>query len=101
MILNLCLNTLFVELVLLKVARVSQTGCVEDANLGKMLFILTTFMNAYTYRYTILARKLVKPGRVGLALFVGTTLLVGIVENVEGVVINDVASKDIGDEFQD
>ena len=66
-----------------------------------MLFILTTFTNAYTYRYTILARKLVKPDRVGLALIVGTISLVGIVENVEVVVVNVVASKDIGDEFQD
>ena len=101
MILDLCLNASFVEFVLFKAARVSQTGCVEDANLGKMLFILTTFTNTYTYRYAILARKLVKPGRVGLALIVGTTSPVGIVENVEVVVINVVASKDIGDEFQD
>ena len=99
MILDLCLNTLSVELVSLKVARVSQTGCVEDANLGTTLFRLTTFMNAYTYRYTILARKLVKPGRVGLAVVVGTTSLVGMVENVEVVVYNVVAFKDIGDEF--
>ena len=55
--------------------------------------------NTYTYHSTVLAPKLVKSGRVGLALVVMATLLVGIVENVEVVVINVVASKDIGDEF--
>ena len=70
-------------------------------NLGKLLFILITFIYSYTYHYAILARKFVKSGGVGLALAVGTTSLVGIVENVKVVVVNVVASKDIGDEFQD
>jgi len=59
------------------------------------------FTNCRTHHYTILARKLVKAGRVSLALVVGTTALVGMVENIEVVVINVVAGKDIGDEFQD
>jgi hypothetical protein len=66
-----------------------------------MLYIPTTFIDSYTYHYAILARKFVKPGRAGLALVVGTTLLVDMVENVKIVVVNVVASKDIGDEFQD
>jgi len=32
---------------------------------------------------------------------VGTTLLIGVVEDVEGIVINVVASKGIGDELQE
>jgi hypothetical protein len=56
---------------------------------------------ADTYHYAILARQFVKAGRVGLALVVRTTSLVGTVENVEVVVINVVASKDIGDKFED
>jgi len=99
-ILDLSLNTLLVELVLLNSASVSQTGCIEEVNLGERLFILTTFTDAYTYHYAILARKFVKSGGGGLTLGVGTTL-VGIVEDVEVVVVNVVASKDISDEFQD
>ena len=101
MVLNLSLDALLVELVLLNSTSVSQTRGIEDANLGKMLCIFTTFIYAYTYHYAVLARKFVKSGRGGPALVVGTTSLVGIVENVEVVVANVVASKDIGDEFQD
>jgi hypothetical protein len=54
-----------------------------------------------TYDPAIFAREFVKPGRVGLALAVRTNLLVGVVENVEVVVINVVASKDIGDKFEE
>jgi hypothetical protein len=54
-----------------------------------------------TYHYAIFARKFVKAGRVGLTLVVRTTSLVGTVENVEVIVINVVASKDIGDKFED
>ena len=64
-----------------------------------MLFTLTPFITAYTYHYAIHARNLVKLCRVGLALVVRTTQLVGMVENVEVIVINVVASEDIGDEF--
>ena len=59
------------------------------------------FTNCRTHHYAILARKLVKAGRVSLALVVRTTSLVRMVENVKVAVINVVASKDIGDEFQD
>jgi len=44
---------------------------------------------------------LVKAGRVGLALTVRATLLIGEVEDVEVVVINIVSGKDIGDELED
>jgi len=63
--------------------------------------IYTTSTNCRTDHYAILARKLVKAGRVGLALVVRITSLVGMVEDIEVIVINVVASKDIGDEFQD
>jgi len=74
---------------------------IEDANLGKRLGILTTLINASAYRYAVLAHEFVKADRVGLALVVRTTLLVGAVENVKVVVINAIAGKDIGNEFQD
>ena len=54
-----------------------------------------------TYLYAILARKFVKPRRVGLALIVGTALLVGMVENVKVAMTNVVAGNDIGYEFED
>ena len=57
--------------------------------------------NTHTYHFAVLAPELVKSGRVGLALVVRTILLVGMVENVGVVVTDVVASKDIGDEFQD
>ena len=41
----------------------------------------------------VLAREFAKSGRVGLALVVGTTLLVGMVENVEVVVISVATAK--------
>jgi hypothetical protein len=66
-----------------------------------MLRLPTTFKMPNTYHCAVLARKFVKPGGVGLALVVRTTLLVGMVENVEVVVIIVVASKDIGNEFED
>jgi hypothetical protein len=54
-----------------------------------------------TYHYAVLTRKFVKLGRVGLALVVRTTLLVGVVEDVNVVVINVVAGNNIGDKFQE
>jgi hypothetical protein len=53
-----------------------------------------------TYRYAVAACKFVSAGRVGLGFIVRTFSLVGVVEDVEAVVINVVASKDIGDESQ-
>jgi len=97
--LDLSGNTLLVEFVLLDTVCVSQTRGVEDTDLGKRLGIFITFTNARTYRYAIVARKFVKAGRVGLALVVRTTSFVGMVENIEVIMINVVARKDIGDEF--
>jgi len=57
--------------------------------------------NRRTHHYAVLARKLVKADRVSLALVARTTSLVGMVEDIEVVVINVVAGKDTGDEFQD
>jgi hypothetical protein len=90
-----------VELVLLESASVSQSWCVEDANLEKPLCILITSTNASTYHDAVAACKFVSACRVGLALIVRTTLLIGVVEDVEVVVINVVTDKDIGDKFQD
>ena len=98
-ILDLRFNTLLVQLVLLEAASVSYAGCVENADLGEDITHAHHIHNAHTYHYAVLAPKLVKSGRVGLALVVMATLLVGMVENIEVVVINVVASNDIGDEF--
>ena len=48
------------------------------------------------YHYAILAPELVNADEVGLALIIRTTLLVGVVENIEVVVINILADKGIG-----
>ena len=101
MLLNLSGNAPLVELVLLNTARVRQPRCVEDANLGRRLRTLTISKSARTYHHAVLARKLVKTGRVGLTLVGGAILLVAAVEDFEIVGINIVADKDIGDKFQD
>jgi hypothetical protein len=80
---------------------VGQPRGVEYTDLGKRLGILITFTNVGTYSYAIFARKFVKAGRAGLALVVRTTSFVGMVENIEVIMINVVTSEDIGDEFQD
>jgi len=100
-LLNLSGNAPLVELVLLNTARVRQPRCVEDANLGRRLRTLTISKSARTYHHAVLARKLVKTGRVGLTLVGGAILLVAAVEDFEIVGINIVADKDIGDKFQD
>jgi len=97
----LAVNAPHLEFILLSTASVGQPRCVKDANLGKRLHLLTTFKITGTYHYAVLAREFVKPGRVGLALAVSTTLLVGVVEGVEVVVIDAVAMKGIGDELQE
>ena len=74
--------------------------CVEDANLRKKLPWLTTFTNTGTYLYAVNARDFVNAGGFGLALVAGTTLLVDGLEDLIVVVINVVAVKDIGVEFQ-
>ena len=100
-VLDLCCNTFLVELVLPKVASVSQPGRVEDADLRKGLRVLTTFRYAGTYHYAVVAREFVKTSRVGLGLITQITLLVGAVEDSEVVVINFLSGNYIGDEFQD
>lgn len=60
-----------------------------------------TSTNTGTYYYAILARKFVQTRRVGLTLMTRTTLFVGVVEDLEVVLINVVAGEDIGDEFQE
>jgi len=99
-ILNLGRNALL-ELVFLTTAGIRQPRRVEDANLGKRLQIFITYTNVGTYRHAIVAREFVKAGRVGLALVLRTTSLVGTVEYVEVVNINVISNQDIGDEFHD
>ena len=72
-LLDLCRNAPLVDSILLYRASVGQTRGVEDANLGKMLCVITAFIHSCTYHYAVLARKLVKSGRVGLALVVRAT----------------------------
>jgi len=90
-------NALLVELVLLDTLSIGQPRGVEYTDLGKRLHILITFTNVGTYRHAIVARKFVKAGRVGLALVVRTTSLVGTVEYVEVIIIDVVSNEDIGD----
>ena len=40
-------------------------------------------------------------GRIGLTLVIRTTLLIGAVEDIEVVLINVLACKDVADEFQE
>ena len=48
------------------------------------------------YHYAILAPKLIDADEVGLTLILRTTLLVGVVEDFEVVVINILADTGIG-----
>ena len=98
MLLNFSNDILLVELVLLNTAGVSQPRRVEDANLGKELNIRTRFKHAGTYHHAVLARNLVKAGRVGSALVFTS---VRMVKDIEVAVINVIASEDIGDVFQE
>lgn len=59
------------------------------------------FAGTSTYHHTVSARNFVKAGRVGLSPIGRTALLVGVIEDVEDVVIRVVANKDIGDELQE
>jgi len=100
-LLNLCRNILPVELGLLRTASVKQSRRVEDANLENRLFTLITSINAAAYHYAVLARKFVEARRVGLTLVTRTILFVGMVEDLEVVVVNVVTCEDIGDEFHE
>ena len=100
-LLDLSDDALLVEFVLLNTTGVSQPRCIEDADLGTRLRLLITFTNTGTYHYAVVATKLVKARQLGLALVIRTTLLVGMIEDVEVVMVNVVAGKNIGDELQD
>ena len=99
MLLNLGRHTLPVELGLLRMACVKQARRVENANLVKMLFMLATSTNAAAYHYSVRARKFVEARRISLTLMIRTTLFVGVVEDLEVVVVNIVTREDIGNEF--
>jgi hypothetical protein len=79
---------------------IGQSRCVEETDLCERSRILQAFTNTGTYQYSILTRKFVNTGRVGLTLTSRTTLLVLLVEDAEVVGIKGLADKDIGDEFQ-
>jgi len=100
-LLDLSRNTLLVKGILLMIASVGKTRRIKDANLGKGLCMLTTFANTGTYHDAAIAPKFIKARRVGLTLITRITLLVCMFEDVEVVVINVIACKDIGDEFQE
>ena len=63
--------------------------------------IPTTFKSTSTCRCAVVARKFIQAGRVGLTLAVRATLFIGAVEDIEVVVTNLVACKDISDVFQE
>ena len=98
---NLICNTPLVELVLLNIASAGEPRSVEDANLVKRLRLFTSFKDFVSYHYAVLTRKFIMAGAVGLTLIARTTFLVGVVEDIEVVVINVVASKNIADESHD
>ena len=93
-LLNFTRNIILVGPNLLRISRILQSRDVEDANLGKGLYLLAAFKNTRTYHYAVFACKLVKAGLTGSTLTGRNTLLVGV---IEGVVVNVVTSEDIGD----
>ena len=103
-LLDLSDDTLVVELVLLKTASVGKTRGVEDANLQRRrLDTLIMFTKSSTYHHAVLARKLIKTNRVGstLVVVIRPTMFIGMVEDVEVVMIHVVTDKGVGDELQD
>lgn len=86
-LLVLCHNAPFLEFILLDAASVGQSRGVEDTNLGKRLHTPYTFKSSSTYHYSILARKFIQAGGIGLTLAVRTTLFNGAVQDIEVVVI--------------
>ena len=60
-----------------------------------------TLKNAVIHQYVIVARNLVKSGRLCPTLIAKITSLVGIVKSSEVIVVNVFARKNIGDEFED
>ena len=93
MLLDLSSNALLGGLVLRNTASIGEPGRVKDANLRKWLPLLTTFTNAGTHHYAVIAHKFVNAGRFGF-------LLGGGLGDSKVIVINVVTVKDIGDEFQ-
>jgi len=87
------------EFVLLNIASVGQPRRVEDAKLGRGYPYSRNNIDAY--HYAVCAPKLVNTGGVGVTLVIRTTLFVGVVEDLEIVVINVLAGKGIGDKLQD
>jgi len=88
---------LLLELVLLKTTLVGEPRRVDDKNLEKRSRTLTTFTNASTYVTTPFFLISSYGCQVSLALVVGTTLVIGMVENAKVVVISVVADKDVSD----
>ena len=86
---------------MLNTPRIGQPRCVEDANLEKILHILTTFKYTKAYRYAILAPKFIDVGLLDPTLILRTILLVAMVKGIEVVVIGTLALNDIGDEFHE
>jgi hypothetical protein len=87
-------------------------GVGELLNLGRdilpvVLILLDAFSLCEPWRIddanqcAAFAGKFIKAGLVGLTMTNGTTLLVGVVKDIEVVVVNVVADKNIGDEFRD
>ena len=66
--------------------------------LGRSYAVAKTSKSAGTHHLAVFARKFVHGGPT---VCVRTTSLVGMSENVEVIMINVIAGKDIGDEFQD
>jgi len=77
-VLNLSHNVTFI---LLTIARIGENRCAEDAKLQKRSPIANRFTNA-GYHDAVLAREFVEVRRVGLALVVRATLLIGAVKDV-------------------
>ena len=96
--LDLSCNTVLLGLVLLRTASIGEPWRVQDANLGKSLRPLVTSTDGESaYHHAVVVCIFIEAGLVGLTL---NTSLVLVVKDFKVVVINVVASKDIGDEFQ-
>ena len=63
--------------------------------------VTITLENTGAYRYAVLACKFVGTGRVGLTLAARTPLLIAVVKDLEVVVIDIFAEKDIRNEFDE
>ena len=100
-LLDLGLDTFCLEPVFQKPGSVGEPRRVDDADLGRRLRTLVMLTMASTYHYTVLACTFINASRVGRSLISRSTLLVGGVKDIEIVVVNVVAGKDIGDEFQE